>query len=67
MQFTQIIGHQEAKQLLLKSVQQNHVAHAQLFLGQEEALIWRWRWPMLRTSTARTNSQLILVEHVTAA
>ncbi|ARS37508.1 ATP-binding protein [Pontibacter actiniarum] len=35
MQFSQIIGHQEAKQLLLKSVQQNHVAHAQLFLGQE--------------------------------
>ncbi|WP_439881434.1 ATP-binding protein [Pontibacter sp. MBLB2868] len=35
MQFSQIIGHQEAKALLLKSVQQNHVAHAQLFLGQE--------------------------------
>ena len=35
MQFSQIIGHKEAKQLLLKSVQQNHVAHAQLFLGQE--------------------------------
>lgn len=35
MQFSQIIGHQETKQLLLKSVQQNHVAHAQLFLGQE--------------------------------
>ncbi|MCC9137275.1 ATP-binding protein [Pontibacter silvestris] len=35
MQFATIIGHQETKQLLLKSVQQNHVAHAQLFLGQE--------------------------------
>ncbi|WP_242923339.1 ATP-binding protein [Pontibacter liquoris] len=35
MQFSQIIGHQETKQLLLQSVQQNHVAHAQLFLGQE--------------------------------
>ena len=35
MHFSQIIGHKEAKQLLLKSVQQNHVAHAQLFLGQE--------------------------------
>ncbi len=35
MQFSQIIGHQEAKTLLVKSVQQNHVAHAQLFLGQE--------------------------------
>ncbi|GAB3201523.1 DNA polymerase-3 subunit delta' [Pontibacter aydingkolensis] len=35
MQFSQIIGHKEAKGLLLKSVQQNHVAHAQLFLGQE--------------------------------
>ncbi|GAB3527759.1 hypothetical protein GCM10027443_04660 [Pontibacter brevis] len=35
MQFSNIIGHQETKALLLKSVQQNHVAHAQLFLGQE--------------------------------
>ncbi|WP_299825465.1 DNA polymerase III subunit delta [uncultured Pontibacter sp.] len=35
MQFSEIIGHQEAKAMLLKSVQQNHVAHAQLFLGQE--------------------------------
>lgn len=35
MQFSEIIGHQETKQLLLRSVQQNHVAHAQLFLGQE--------------------------------
>ncbi|WP_347157714.1 ATP-binding protein [Pontibacter chitinilyticus] len=35
MQFSQIIGHHETKQLLLKSVQQNHVAHAQLFLGQD--------------------------------
>ncbi|WP_162051721.1 DNA polymerase III subunit [Pontibacter pamirensis] len=35
MQFKNIIGHQEKKALLLKSVQQNHVAHAQLFLGQE--------------------------------
>jgi DNA polymerase III subunit delta' len=35
VQFSQIPGHQETKQLLLKSVQNNHVAHAQLFLGQE--------------------------------
>lgn len=35
MQFADIIGHQETKEMLLKSVQQNHVAHAQLFLGQE--------------------------------
>ncbi|MCC9165970.1 DNA polymerase III subunit [Pontibacter harenae] len=35
MLFSQILGHNEAKQLLLKSVQHNHVAHAQLFLGQE--------------------------------
>ncbi|MHA6246706.1 DNA polymerase III subunit [Pontibacter sp. CAU 1760] len=35
MQFANIIGHQETKSLLLKSVQQHHVAHAQLFLGQE--------------------------------
>ena len=35
MQLLQIIGHQETKALLLKSVQLNHVAHAQLFLGQE--------------------------------
>lgn len=35
MQFSQIIGHQETKGLLVKSVQNNHVAHAQLFLGQE--------------------------------
>ncbi|QCR24730.1 DNA polymerase III subunit delta [Pontibacter sp. SGAir0037] len=35
MFFSQITGHQETKQLLLKSVQHNHVAHAQLFLGQE--------------------------------
>jgi DNA polymerase-3 subunit delta' len=35
VQFANIIGHQETKELLLKSVQQNHVAHAQLFLGQE--------------------------------
>ncbi|TXK24753.1 DNA polymerase III subunit delta [Pontibacter qinzhouensis] len=35
MQFSQIIGQDETKQMLLNSVQQNHVAHAQLFLGQE--------------------------------
>ena len=35
MQFSQITGHQETKKLLVSSVQQNHVAHAQLFLGQE--------------------------------
>ncbi|MDX5421601.1 MAG: DNA polymerase III subunit delta [Hymenobacteraceae bacterium] len=35
MQFSNIIGHQETKQLLLNSVRSNHVAHAQLFLGQE--------------------------------
>ena len=35
MQFSQIPGHQETKQLLLNSVRNNHVAHAQLFLGQE--------------------------------
>jgi DNA polymerase III subunit delta' len=33
--FSQIIGHEETKELLLKSVKQNHVAHAQLFLGKE--------------------------------
>ncbi len=35
MHFSQIPGHQETKQLLLNSVQQNHVAHAQLFMGKE--------------------------------
>ena len=35
MHFSQIIGHQETKTLLVNSVRQNHVAHAQLFLGQE--------------------------------
>ncbi|WP_242926786.1 ATP-binding protein [Pontibacter vulgaris] len=35
MQFSQIKGHQETKRLLTNSVLQNHVAHAQLFLGQE--------------------------------
>lgn len=35
MQFSQIIGHNETKQLLVNSVQQQHVAHAQLFLGPE--------------------------------
>jgi DNA polymerase-3 subunit delta' len=33
--FSQIKGHQETKALLINSVRQNHVAHAQLFLGQE--------------------------------
>lgn len=35
MQFSHIIGHQEVKQLLVNSVRNSHVAHAQLFLGQE--------------------------------
>lgn len=35
MQFSQILGHQETKQMLVNSVLQNHVAHAQLFLGKE--------------------------------
>lgn len=35
MQFSQILGHQEKKQMLVNSVRQNHVAHAQLFLGKE--------------------------------
>jgi DNA polymerase III subunit delta' len=35
VQFSQIIGHQETKQLLVNSVQKSHVAHAQLFLGHE--------------------------------
>ncbi|WP_237717640.1 hypothetical protein [Pontibacter sp. BAB1700] len=35
MHFSQIKGHQETKALLINSVRQNHVAHAQLFLGQE--------------------------------
>ncbi|QHL88977.1 DNA polymerase III subunit delta [Nibribacter ruber] len=35
MQFSQIYGHQETKQLLLNSVQAQHVAHAQLFFGPE--------------------------------
>jgi DNA polymerase III subunit delta' len=35
LHFSQIIGHQETKTLLVNSVRQNHVAHAQLFLGQE--------------------------------
>ncbi|WP_192825220.1 DNA polymerase III subunit delta [Rufibacter sp. LB8] len=35
MQFSQIYGHTETKQLLVNSVQAQHVAHAQLFLGGE--------------------------------
>ncbi|GAB2530628.1 DNA polymerase III subunit [Rufibacter soli] len=35
MFFSQIYGHQDTKQLLLNSVQSQHVAHAQLFLGNE--------------------------------
>lgn len=33
MQFSQIYGHDETKKLLIGSVQNRHVAHAQLFLG----------------------------------
>jgi DNA polymerase-3 subunit delta' len=35
MFFSQIPGHQDAKKLLLNSVQNQHVAHAQLFMGPE--------------------------------
>ena len=35
MFFSQIPGHQETKKLLLKSVQNQHVAHAQLFMGAD--------------------------------
>lgn len=35
MFFSQIPGHSETKQLLLNSVINRHVAHAQLFMGQE--------------------------------
>ena len=35
MQFSQIIGLEETKHTLVSSVQKNHVAHAQLFLGKE--------------------------------
>src|SRR5687767_12129162 len=35
MFFSQIPGYPETKQLLLKSVQNGHVAHAQLFMGPE--------------------------------
>lgn len=35
MQFSQIIGLEDIKQALVSSIQQNHVAHAQLFLGKE--------------------------------
>ncbi|HEY4650955.1 MAG TPA: DNA polymerase III subunit delta [Pontibacter sp.] len=35
MQFSLILGQQETKQMLVNSVRQNHVAHAQLFLGKE--------------------------------
>lgn len=33
MQFSEIIGHQEVKQKLISTVQENRVSHAQLFLG----------------------------------
>ncbi|MDX5349040.1 MAG: DNA polymerase III subunit delta [Hymenobacteraceae bacterium] len=35
MQFSEIIGHHETKRLLISSVQNQHVAHAQLFCGPE--------------------------------
>ena len=35
MQFNQIIGHADTKQLLINSVRNRHVAHAQLFMGSE--------------------------------
>ena len=35
MQFNQILGHAETKQLLINSVLNKHVAHAQLFMGSE--------------------------------
>ena len=35
MQFNQIIGHAETKQVLINSVRNRHVAHAQLFMGSE--------------------------------
>src|SRR5690349_20431506 len=35
MFFSEILGHDETKRLLLNSVQNRHVAHAQLFLGPE--------------------------------
>jgi len=35
MLFSEIPGHTETKELLLKSVQNRHVAHAQLFMGAE--------------------------------
>ena len=33
MQFQDIIGHQDIKQRLINSVNENHIAHAQLFSG----------------------------------
>ncbi|MBK0401521.1 DNA polymerase III subunit delta [Adhaeribacter sp. BT258] len=35
MQFNQIIGHADTKQVLINSVRNKHVAHAQLFMGAE--------------------------------
>lgn len=35
MQFNEIIGHADTKQLLINSVRNQHVAHAQLFMGGE--------------------------------
>jgi DNA polymerase III subunit delta' len=35
VQFSQIYGHEETKKLLIGSVQNRHVAHAQLFLGPQ--------------------------------
>jgi len=35
MQFKEVVGHQNIKQKLIKTVQENRVSHAQLFLGAE--------------------------------
>ncbi len=38
MQFDSIIGLEDIKHTLIRAVQQQHVAHAQLFLGKEKSL-----------------------------
>ncbi|HBW80951.1 MAG TPA: hypothetical protein DEF78_13155, partial [Sphingobacterium sp.] len=35
MQFKEIIGHKDIKEHLVRTVQENRVSHAQLFLGPE--------------------------------
>ena len=35
MQFSEIIGHDDTKQMLLRAVQTNHLAHALLFDGPQ--------------------------------